>query len=180
MTGLLLAAVLAQSAGEAAVGLAKGAFASPFEPMHVTGPYAGTRMCPVCEWAQSPMAMVWVNGAPEADVRAVVQGIQAGVAEAGSAGVKAFLIDANVAGADDAAKSRLAGWAEAWATPDVFLMYRPATLKTALKNYRLDATDSWKLVVITVNKRRVVQSWPAATAADAAAVRQAVAGLVKK
>jgi hypothetical protein len=174
LTALALAFALAQ---EPQIGLRVGGYVPPFEPVHVTGPYKGTRMCPVCEWSTSPMVFVWVNGADEGRVRPIVAAVQAAVVEAGEGRVRAFLIDANAEGKDSETANRLEAWSESWATSEVYAMYRPSSLQTTLRNYRLDALDRWRVIAQTVRKRRVVASWPDPRAEDLPAIREAVLAL---
>jgi len=167
LTSLLLA--LAEKPG-----LKVGDFVSPFEPMHVTGPYAGVRQCPVCEWMMLPMVFIWSNQVSVAELKPWVAAAQEEVSKIGSSKVKAFFIDLNAAGQDQAR----VGWVKkAFAelnAPDVYAMVRLKSLSKSLKDYKLKPFSEWKIQVYTAKNRRVESVWINPKTGDLEAFRAAI------
>jgi hypothetical protein len=174
-TALLLGALLLSDAKS--VGLQVGDFVSPFEPYHVTGPYAETRMCPVCEWAMLPMVFIWSNGAEPSTLSSVVGTVQKAVQSVPNKKVKAFFVDVNAEGKDAASRDRVATWAKAWNAPDVYAMSRLGSMKASLKDYKIDDLKSWTIQIYTVRNRRVVSTFDPDKAGELARLSEAIASL---
>jgi len=138
------------------VGLKVGQMVSPFEPMHVSGPFKGIRQCPVCEWGALPMVFIWNNGGDPVFLEKAAQSVQQNVA---GTKIKAFFVDANASGNDKSTINALTDWSTKWSTPNVYFMVRNADLKVTLKNYALQDLKAWKTAIYTVQDRKVTQAW---------------------
>lgn len=177
MSALSLALLLAAAPSPA--GLQVGDSVASFEPYHVSGPYAGTNQCPVCEWGLLPMVFVWVDsGRPAANLEAVSKLVEAEVASS-KVPIKAFVVDANAANKDKDSIMALTQWSSAWATPHVYFMSRPTKLKKALKDYKLEGRKDWNLIVLTVKSRKVTAAFVDPNEAAMPAVQSAIRDLVK-
>jgi hypothetical protein len=138
-------------------GLQVGENVSPFEPYWVTGPYAETRMCPVCEYAMLPMVVVWSQLKAPAKLLPLVQTINQSVAAAPEGRQKAFLVDLNETAGDKKSRENLKKVAEKATTPNVYFMSRVFTTKAVQKDYKLQPYSGWETIVF-ITKRRLVVS----------------------
>lgn len=172
LTSLLLA--LAEKPG-----LKVGDFVSPFEPMHVTGPYAGVRQCPVCEWMMLPMVFIWSNQASAEELKPWVAAAQEEVGKIGPSKVKAFFVDANAAGQDRARLDWVKKAFGEFKTPDVYAMVRLKSMPKSVADYKLKPFADWKVQVYTAKNRRVESIWINPKTGDLDAFRAAIQKLGK-
>ncbi len=61
---------LAAPPARPASGLSKGDEVSAWEPVHVAGPYAGTKTCPVCTFLEAPLLLAFAKDLTAAEVLA--------------------------------------------------------------------------------------------------------------
>lgn len=161
----------------AVVGLQVGDFVSPFEPYHVTGPYADTNQCPVCEWGLLPLVFVWTRDETgSAELKAVVKTVNQALSGA-AFNAKGFLVDANLSGNNSASKRRLKKWSSDWKTESVYFLSRPANLDTALKDYKLGAAEKWTTVVYLVKDRKVTAALVDPVQSDLSSISSGIASL---
>lgn len=62
-----LMAASAAIAGEPGVGLRVGDEVSAWEPIHVAGPHAGTKTCPVCTYLEAPVVLAFAKDVAAAE-----------------------------------------------------------------------------------------------------------------
>ena len=90
LVGLPLLALAAGGALKS--GPQAGEMVSAFEPVHVTGPDAGTRTCPVCKYGKIPAVQVWVNGDRSENVAKIADALEAAIKMEGPDQLKGFIV----------------------------------------------------------------------------------------
>lgn len=173
-----IAAALAM--GAPALGLAVEDRVSPFEPYHVSGPYKDTTMCPVCEWGLGPMVIIWTQGKSPSDLERTVRVVDRAVGAAPKGSVKAIVVDANFKGNDKESRKRMAAWAEAWKTPNVYFMCRETKAKAVLKDYKLGTAKGWDTFLTTSKNVRVTARFLDPKESDGQKITEAIQNLVAK
>lgn len=163
----------------AAIGLNVGDTVSPFEPYHVTGPYAETNQCPVCEWGGLPLVFIWTNSTESAsNIKGITQAVDSAMKNLQKP-AKAFLVDANLDSKDKDSVSRLKGWASDWKTDRVYFLSRPGKLETPLKDYKLEKGSKWKTVIYIAKNRKVTNVFIDPTEKELPAISNAVLAIEK-
>jgi len=147
-------------------GLQPGDTLAAFEPYHVTGPYAETTNCPICEWGIGPMVIVWTQMKDPESLRKVVSLINVTVTP--MTRVRAILVDANLAGDDTASRAGLASFYEPFKPQKVFFLSRMANLRKSLEDFKLLDTKKWETIIYVSNNRSVLQSFVNPKAQDEA------------
>lgn len=128
MTTLALAILM----GSSQVGLAVGSSFAAFEPYWITGPYAGTNQCPVCQYTFLPMVYVYAKR-PSDNLVLVAKALQSAVDQVGADKIKTFIIDPNLAGKDKESISTFEPWAKKAEPPKVWWLSRPKKLVATTK-----------------------------------------------
>lgn len=136
------------------IGLPVGSSFAAFEPYWLTGPYAGTNQCPVCEYTFLPMVFVYVKQ-PSDQLISVAKGLQEAVNKVGATKLKAFIVDANLAGKDKESIAAFEPYAKKAETANVWWLSRPKKLTATLKNHGLDGTADWSSIAYFVRGRKV-------------------------
>ncbi|MBL8049468.1 MAG: hypothetical protein JNJ45_12385 [Chthonomonas sp.] len=163
-----LAALALLSTPVAEPGLAVGDSFAAFEPFHVSGPYAGGTMCPVCEYMNLPMVYVWTDPT-DAAIPATAATLQAAVTKFGPKAMKTFVLDLNRAGKDKdsvAALTTLSKSESFKATPQVWLLSRPKKLQAVVKDHALAPWDKYRSLTYLVRNRKVVAKFVDLTKSD--------------
>lgn len=142
----------------ASPGLNVGDSFAAFEPYHVTGPYAGGTMCPVCEYMNLPMVFMWTDPADPA-ILPVATTVQASITKHGPKALKAFVLDLNRSRKDKDSVQALTklSASEPWkAVPNVWLLTRPNKLQAVTKDHALLPWDKYRSITYLVRGRKVV------------------------
>jgi len=140
--------------GSTQVGLAVGSSFAAFEPYWITGPYAGTNQCPVCEYTFLPMVYVYAKQ-PSNNLILVAKALQSAVDQVGADKIKTFIIDPNLAGKDKESISTFEPWAKKAETPKVWWLSRPKKLSATIKNHGLESPGEWSSIAYFVKGRKV-------------------------
>jgi len=111
-------------------GLQPGDDIVPWNPIHVSGPDAGTNACPVCTYGERPAIVIFAQNGPDAGQLA--EKLDALVVQQKARQLKGFLI---VLGTDPASLKQMASAINA---PHIGICYPdPATLAQDLKSYKI-------------------------------------------
>lgn len=150
---MILAATLLLATQD--IGLKIGSDFAAFEPFHVTGPYADTRQCPVCEYRNLPMVFMWTTP-DNSHITQFAQTMQAEVTSAGKSALKVFVLDLNRGKSDRKSRQALKALSSSWKAPDVWLLSRPAKLQGVLQDHKLLPWDKFRSLTYLVKDRKVV------------------------
>lgn len=161
-------------------GLHVGQAVAPFEPYHVTGPYANTRQCPVCEYGMLPMVFVWTH-VPNKAIDAMGATLQSSVNKYGKDQLKTFIVDVNASNDDNAAMNRLKSLASNWKNDRVWLLYRTSKMNQVLTDHALKPMDGWESITYVVRNREVKASFVnlSSSAADQKKLSDAIDAMMK-
>lgn len=160
-------------------GLQVGDSVSPFEPYHVTGPYAETNQCPVCEWGGLPIIFIWTNSTESAENLKLLTSTVNAAMKTLQKPAKALLIDANLNSKDADSINSLKAWAKDWQTDRVYFLSRPSKLKTPLQDYKLGGETKWKSVVYIAKNRKVISAFIDPIEKDIPAISDAISSIEK-
>lgn len=148
-------ATLALLMATASHGLAVGENVAPFEPYWVSGPYADTRQCPICEYGLLPLVIVWTQLKQPAKLMPIIKSINGVIASAPEGRQKAFLVDVNSVAGDAKSRETLKSLSDAWKTPNVYFLSRVASTKAVVNDYKLKPYDQWETIVYVAKNRAV-------------------------
>lgn len=174
MIATLSFALSLQTAAVPSPGLAVGDEVAPFEPYWVSGPYAETRQCPVCEYGVMPLVIVWSQLKTPDKLKPIVEGINQAVGQAPNGRQKAFLVDLNETAGDEKSRSNLKGLADAWKLPKVFFMSRVFSTKAVQKDYKLQPYEGWETIVYVAKNRLVTAKFVNPKPADIKQIQEAI------
>jgi hypothetical protein len=155
-------------------GLAVGEAVSPFEPYWVSGPYAETRQCPVCEYGALPLVIVWSQFKDPAKLEPIVRAVDVTVKKAPDGRQKAFLVDLNEKLGDAKSSARLKTLADKWKTPNVFYMSRLVTARAPQKDYKLMPYSDWETIIYVAKNRMVTAKFVNPTVEQIPAITEAI------
>src|SRR5579871_3770884 len=159
-----LVAASAAVAGEPTSGLRPGEEVSAWEPVHVAGPHAGTKTCPVCTYLDAPVLLAF---AKDVDAAAKLAAPLEQIAAAHRAGKLKVMLTVV-----DGSEEDLRRLAKDYALQTLMLCRPdPGRKEKQLKAYRIDATVSNS--VMLYQDYIVRKAWTGVTAADLAAVKTA-------
>lgn len=160
----LASIVEVDTAGKSAVGSADfytaiaalqvGEDASPFDPHHVTGPFAGADVCPVCEYGPLPLAFYWVNDEKDATIVESAKNLQASVVAAGLTKVRAFIIFTNSKNEFKSLSERAEKLAKLANTPNVSFCVINDPDSGHLRNYKVNRMGQSVLYLVKGRKVR--------------------------
>lgn len=151
ITALAAMAVPVFALAPATSGLAVGESVTPFHPMHVSGPDAGTDTCPPCKYGNRPAVQVWANMDDAANLQAIAKNLSGKVASSKNE-LKAFVInlthcDKCIDGTKSmAAKSKL---------DNIAFTYLPSDSEF-VKNYKVNTESEVKNTVFVYKNKKVV------------------------
>jgi len=160
-------------------GLAVGDEVAPFEPYWVSGPYADTRQCPVCEYGIMPLVIVWSQLKSPDKLKQILAGINETVGQAPNGRQKAFLVDLNETAGDEKSRKELKALAEAWKLPKVFFMSRVFSTKAVQKDYKLQPYSEWETIVYVAKNRLVTAKFVNPKLADLKQIQEAIRATTK-
>lgn len=153
-----------------------GESAASFDPHHITGPFAGNDVCPVCEYTKLPQVYYWVQNESDENVVKIAQAIQAGVGPLDKKKVKAFVVFANLKGKPDQEYGHAQALATQANTPDVSFTVIKNPASGHLAHYRIDREG--KSVLYFVKDIKVQKVIPNAQPTQAAEITGLVPWLV--
>ena len=161
---LCLVAVSTATAGEPISGLCPGDEVSAWEPIHVAGPHAGTKTCPVCTYLDAPVLLVF---AKDVNAAGKLAGPLEEIAAAHRSG-KLKVVLVVVDGSDE----QLRKLAKDSALQAVMLCRPdPARKEKQLAAYKIDAANP--NAVMLYQDYTVRKAWTGVSAADLADVKTA-------
>jgi len=161
---VLVSVGLAAAAEPRAAGLRPGEEVSAWEPVHVAGPHAGTKTCPVCTYLEAPVLLAF---AKDAKVAARLVPTLEGIGAAHAAGkLKVMLVVV------DGTTEELTALAKAASVRRVMLCLPDAEKKAKqLKAYKVDSLGTSSLILC--QDYTVKKAWADVTAGDLADVKKA-------
>jgi hypothetical protein len=154
-----------------ASGLKPGDEVSAWEPVHVAGPHAGTKVCPVCTYLEAPVLLAFARDLPAAETLVKTIGEVATSHRGGKLRVMLVVLD----GSDEQLR-RLA--ADAGLTGVMVCRPDPARRAKQLAAYKIDPAAA--TTVMLYQDYVVRQSWSGLRATDLAAVRAAADSYLPK
>jgi len=161
---LVAVSVAGSVAGVPAFGLRPGDEVSAWEPVHVAGPHAGTRTCPVCTYLEAPVVLVFARDVDAAVKLAMPLEAIAAAHRAGKLKVMLVVVD----GSDE----QLRRLAKDSALQTVMLCRPdPERKEKQLKAYKIDHSVSNSVVLY--QDYLVRKAWTGVNAADFADVKAA-------
>ncbi len=169
MTSLIALAFVLDS-----VGLQPGDKVSPFEPYWISGPYAETRQCPVCEYGALPLVFVWSQFKKQEELKPVILGIEKAIATAPSGSQMAFLVDPNFDGQDKSSRKLLGELNTSWNTPHISYLSRVANAKQCLTDYKIATAEKWDTIIYITKSRTVFKTFLNPTEKDVSAIQEAI------
>ncbi|MBS1719240.1 MAG: hypothetical protein JST35_02210 [Armatimonadetes bacterium] len=140
-------------------GLNVGEAVAAFEPSWVTGPYADTNQCPVCEYGLKPMVIMWGQTDTMEKAEPFISAVNQSVGKLPADTTHAIFVDVNRTGTDDDSLRKLKILGDKWDAANVYLMSRPKRLRQVLKDYKLEPLGEWKLMIYAVKGRKVTARW---------------------
>lgn len=155
-------------------GLKVGESVSSFEPYWVSGPYAGTSQCPVCEYGLLPMVIVWSHLKDPKKLQPILKVVNDAVSEDATNKRKAIMVDVNAESRDQSSQATLKGYAEGWNLPKVFFMSRVGSKKASLEDFKLTPIDKWETIVYVVKDRAVSAKFVDPKVDDSEAITDAI------
>ncbi len=151
-------------AGEPVSGLRPGDDVLAWEPVHVAGPHAGTKTCPVCTYLDAPMLLAFAKDVDAAEKLAKPLEQIATTHRAGKLKVVLVVVDGSEADLRKLAKDHAL---------QTLMLCRPdpERKEKQLKTYKIDAAVSNS--VILYQDYTVKRAWTGIKAADLADVKAA-------
>jgi hypothetical protein len=155
-------------------GLKVGESVSSFEPYWVSGPYAGTTQCPVCEYGLLPMVIVWSHLKDPKSLQPILKVVNDAVSEDATNKRKAILVDVNAESSDQRSQKSLKGFSDDWKFPKVYFMSRVGSKKASLEDFKLTPISKWETIVYVVKDRSVTAKFVDPKVDDAEAISDAI------
>ena len=161
---LFVFAMSTASAGEPISGLRPGEEVTAWEPIHVAGPHAGTKTCPVCTYLDAPVLLAFAKNVEAAEPLAKPLEAIAAAHRSGKLKVMLIVVD----GSDE----QLRKLAKEASIKDVMLVRPdPERKEKQLKLYKIDASAA---TTIMLYQEYIVKSaWTDANATGLADVKMA-------
>ena len=161
---VIVAAAGASFAGLATSGLKPGEEVSAWEPIHVAGPHAGTRTCPVCTYLEAPVLLAFAHDVTAAEKLA--KPLEAIARSHAKGKLKVLLVVVN--GSD----SQLRRLAKDQAISRLMLCRPdPEQFEKQLKAYKVDPSAS--NTIILYQDYLVKKSWTALAGSDLSQLKEA-------
>lgn len=154
--------------------LEKGA--ASFDPMHLSGPYAGVKQCPVCEYGMAPMVFLWAQNDDESNLLQLQRTLESGSLKAGKEKVKIFVVVSNLDGKGQALGQALVQKAK---TPDVWVTVIEDPNTGHLRKYRINRNSRNTIYFVKNRRVKVRYTDVAAGSAEAKKLSSDVINLAK-
>lgn len=135
-------------------GLNLGDIAASFEPLHVSGPWADTEACPVCNYPLLSVALAFVQHGSDEEALAIASSFQKSVSQTSPDKLKAFIVISNIDGDFAKAKARAESLAKQSNTPNVWFVVIQDPDGGPLRDYHVDRRSK---TYVVLTKRRSVK-----------------------